>query len=81
MKFWKRRESGTKLRKDGCQLSTWRYFRNKKNKGKSKNDKNKKLLKAIKVEGKDPRDAIKEINAGVYDNIFKEERIELSTLN
>ncbi len=32
----------------------------------------------IKVEGKDPRDAIKEIKAGVYDKIIKEERTELT---
>lgn len=32
----------------------------------------------IKVEGKDPRAAIKEIKAGVYDKIIKEERTELT---
>jgi len=32
----------------------------------------------VKVEGKDPREAIKEIKAGVYDNIIKEGRTELT---
>lgn len=32
----------------------------------------------VKVEGKDPRDAIKEIKSGVYDKIIKEERTELT---
>ena len=32
----------------------------------------------IKVEGKDPRAAIKDIKAGVYDKIIKEERTELT---
>lgn len=32
----------------------------------------------VKVEGKDPREVIKEIKAGVYDNIIKEGRTELT---
>ncbi len=32
----------------------------------------------VRVEGKDPREVIKEIKAGVYDKIIKEERIELT---
>jgi large subunit ribosomal protein L11 len=32
----------------------------------------------IKVEGKDPRDVIKEVNAGTYDKTLKEERTELT---
>ncbi len=51
--------------------------------GKTLKEKVKELLgtcksMGIKVEGKDPRDVIKEINAGTYDKVLKEERTELT---
>jgi large subunit ribosomal protein L11 len=51
--------------------------------GKTLKEKVKELLgtcksMGIKVEGKDPRDVIKEVNAGTYDKVLKEERTELT---
>lgn len=51
--------------------------------GKTLKDKVKELLGTcksigIKVEGKDPKDVIKEIDAGTYDEIFSAERTELT---